>query len=59
MSVVYYFAALAVVRYQMELCRSYSTLIFFFVFKRVSSAGVSDPEKNRVRLGCDVDQVTP
>jgi hypothetical protein len=46
MSVVYYFAALAVVRYQMELCRSYATLIFFFVFKSVSSAGVSDPEKN-------------
>jgi hypothetical protein len=59
MSVVYHLAALAVVRYQMELCRSYATLNFFFVFKRVSSAGVRDPEKNRVRLGCDIDQVTP
>jgi hypothetical protein len=45
MSVVYYFAALAVVRYQMELCRSYAILILFFVFRRVGSAGVSDPEK--------------
>jgi hypothetical protein len=27
MNVVYYFAALAVIRSQMELCRSYATLI--------------------------------
>jgi hypothetical protein len=35
MSVVYYFAALAVIRYQMELGRSYATLIFCFLFELI------------------------
>jgi hypothetical protein len=54
MGVVYYFVALDVIRNQMELCRSFATLMLCLslIFTALhfaastSSAGVNDPEKN-------------